>query len=259
MIAFLQNDQEDDDDIPLEYRRISKNQLYASLVNEYLLPPALSKGVNKRYLVNVATHAVFRLNLMEFKRFEITLLPRHWKKQAWVNLSVLFRKVSTLLAERQLPPIGFNENCTPDESWLIKIIRYLDQENMLETFHEQALNAQPANCLTRQVHMAKIEAQHYLFGDNAALRTPKVIAMLKDINDIGRKVRNRRADIQDLDRQRNSVHAKLGEEEAALKTQITNVALLLLNIGGQVDEDSIFIEGDQPRQNRQNLQEIQRL
>ena len=212
MIAFLaNNEQEDDEDIPVEYRKTSKQQLYTSLSNEYLLPPMLSKGVNKRWLVNVATGVVFRLNLMEFKRFEIQLFPRHWKNQAWINLSVLFRKVSSLLAERQLAPFGFNDHCVPDESWLIKVLKFIDQENILETFIEPCPNPARINCPTREVHMDKLGAQTYLFGDQPVLRTPKVVGMLRDINDIGRKVRNRRADLHDLDRQTEHIRVKLDE------------------------------------------------
>jgi hypothetical protein len=261
MLGRLQNHhpENNNDDLPPEFRGITKTSLYNGLVNEVLLPPLESKGVNKRYLVRVATNQIFRLNLLDFKRFEITLLPRHWKKQVYLNLGVLFRKLTLLMGERNLPELGFIEQNIPSEEYLIKVCRYIDQENITEAFLESCPNPTIVNSLSRQIHFAKIEAQQFLFGDNPALRSPKVLNMLQEVNDLARRVKNRRAELGDLDRFRQSLQAKILEDEGSLLGSLSNASLCILTIGGQMEQEAIFIEGDVARQNRHNLNEIQRL
>lgn len=254
MIGLLHNkDDEDNELIPPEFRRITKALLYMSLENEYLLPPKESKGVNKAYLVGVATNTVFRINMMDFRRFEIGLLPRHWRKQLWINLAIIYRKLTVMLRERNHLQMGFQDNCIPDEGWLLKVIRYCDQENIMEVFLESCPNPAIINCYSRPVHVAKIGAQQYLFGDHEALRTNKIISMLRDINDVGRKLKNRRADVEELVRQQQRLQVKIGQDEASLRSLLTNVSMQLMNLGGQVNEDEIFIQGDMPQRNRANL------
>lgn len=245
---------------PAQYRGITKALMYTTLSDQYLLPAVDSKGVNKQYLIQIAEGLCYRLPILDFKRFEIDLVPKHWKKVSYLNLSILVQKLNSLLRERNELELGFPANIVPEETWLIKVTRYLDQENLLEIFVHACPHPIPVDTLTRRVHQAKVIAQNFLFGQNPALRSPKIVAQLEEISDIGRRIYNRRTELLDLQRYIIGLEGKIVEDEALLRSGITKASVQILSVGQRLNaEDDIFIDGEDGQEFRQSLTEISRL
>ena len=100
---------------PPAIRNLTKNQLYLMLSETYLLPSIESKGINRTYLVGVYTDQNYRLNLLEYKRFEAELTPSQQKKTNLVNLAYILRKLNALLVEENRRPLGFPDFIIPEE------------------------------------------------------------------------------------------------------------------------------------------------
>lgn len=188
MYHYLQDDIEDAYIEPPGYRYMTKKQLYNSLADLYLQPEIDSKGVNKRWLIGIAEEEYFRVELQQYRQFELSLQNRHSRKAAFINLSVIYNKFAALLRERNEREVGMQPGVIPQLSFLEKVVRFFDQENLLEMYQFPCPQPAVIPCQTRQIMVAKQAAQRVLFGDRVELRSPKVISMLKDITEAGRRI-----------------------------------------------------------------------
>ena len=245
---------------PVETRKLSKQQLYDTLKDTYLLPGVESKGVNRVYLVQVFTGMVFRLTKQEWKRFDVDLTPRMIKRNNLVNLSYVLRKLNNLMAERGMRPLGFPEFVIPEEKWLTNIVRFIDRKNVLE-FFEEAVNpmAQP-QCLSEQVHQARVNAHQFVFDGNNILENVHVYKAVKSISETYRRTISRRIDIEELRNNIAQSQVRLQEEEGMLKSSIMEAGTTIVSVArGDFDPESMLSEGDIGDTQRQELTQITRL
>jgi hypothetical protein len=249
-------------DEPPAIRNLTKNQLYLLLSETYLLPGIESKGVNRNYLVGVFTDQNYRLNLLEYKRFEAELTPSQQKKTNLVNLAYILRKLNALLVETGRRPLGFPDFIIPEEGWLTKVARYIDRKNVME-FFQAAIDPMglPLN-VSERVHSNRTAAYEYLFEGNALLENQKVYHSVKDISESYRRIISRRIDLEDLEQQLNAMRARLHDEEAVLKSNIFKSATTIVAIAqhDNFNPDDLYMEGDdRALANRVQLQEVCRL
>ena len=57
------------------------------------------------------------------------------------DLGIIVDRTDALVAQLRLPQMGFAKGCYPDESWLMKIVRFIDSNNLLGFFVRAIHNA----------------------------------------------------------------------------------------------------------------------
>ena len=98
-----------------ETKSMNKKKLYNMLSLLYYLPLYHSKGMTREYLLNVNKDKVFRVPIMEFRHFEVDLVPKMTKQVGVVNNAILVRKLNILLKESGRNPLGFEEYDPPEQ------------------------------------------------------------------------------------------------------------------------------------------------
>ena len=149
---------------PEAIRNMYKNQIYAQLSNQYLLPSLNSKGVNRGYVVGVYSGNFFRVAVLEIKRFEAELTPEQTVKAPIMKYNEILHKVTRLLVEFNQPPLGFAEGACPEEAWLMRIARYIDRQNLSGIFTLSIPNAPQIDSLSQRMRIAKENALNFLLG-----------------------------------------------------------------------------------------------
>lgn len=217
---------------PAEIRKLTKTQLYDNLSEEWLLPPKESKGVNRAYLVNVFRENVYRVPIMEFKRFEVELTPLQMKRNNLVNLTYIMRKLNSLLQERNNMPLGFDDFVVPDENWLVKVARWADRANLLEFFQMPVTRA-PNQGLTfsDRAHCARRGAHYYVFRDqNQLLENKKVFAGVKQISEVQRKIVSYQIEIEEMENLIRLTRAKINEQDGILRSSLAATATHIVSL-----------------------------
>ena len=125
------------DNEPAEIRQLTKSQLYKLLAAEWILPNKDSRGVTREYLAGVYQNQLFRVGRLELQQFEARLLFEDLARNSFFNMSVVLERLIALMTQLGLPPLGFNENVNPDETWVCRIARYIDQWNILRIFRRR--------------------------------------------------------------------------------------------------------------------------
>lgn len=113
---------------------LSKKKIYDRLQDQFFLPPRDSRGVTHAYLAQVESHQVFVVGRQEMARFLADLEPGQLKRNPHCCRFEAFFKLRTLLEERGLPGLGFDDDQIPDGSWLYSMLRFVDQENLSGVF-----------------------------------------------------------------------------------------------------------------------------
>jgi len=103
---------------PAETAGLSKNQLYDRVVATYFLPPFLSRGVTRDYLLRVLNNQVFRVTHNAIKHFEVDLEKAQTTKTSSPNNSLIVKKLNRLLEETGQRQLGFDEYEVPESAWL---------------------------------------------------------------------------------------------------------------------------------------------
>jgi len=246
---------------PENIRKLTKNQLYTMLSETYLLPTIDSKGVNRAYLVAVYIGNVYRLPLLEYKRFEAELTPTQQKKTPLINLAYILRKLNALLVESHRRPLGFPPFVIPEETWLTKVARFVDRKNVMEFFQQELEPIGQPMHLSERVHQARRNAHRYVFNNNNLLENNRVFNSLKEISDCYRRIISRQIDIEDIANARQELERKLAEEEALLKSSLVKASTTIVAAAqADFDPDQIYMEGDEVGiQNRAQMSDITRL
>jgi len=136
MIGFgsnLRQDQRQSDEGP-DTKHLEKKELYEMVAKNWFIPPYLSRGVTRVYLLQVHRDQVFRVTHSEIKHFEVDLTPEHQRKVQGVGHALLLRKLNILLQLNRRKPLGFTEHDLPDQSWLHRVARYVDPTSLTEFF-----------------------------------------------------------------------------------------------------------------------------
>lgn len=119
---------------PAQIREWSKSKLYSELSETYLLPSKESRGVTRSYLVRVFTNQVYRVERVAILQFETHLTVHELKKAVFFNVNLLVDRLERLMAQLNLPALGFGDGTAPEEDWFRRILRYVDPTNILQGF-----------------------------------------------------------------------------------------------------------------------------
>jgi hypothetical protein len=244
-------------DEPEAIRNLKKKAIYKMLSDQYLLPEENSKGVHRRYLVGVYRGDYFTINVMEFKRFEVELTPAQLKKTPYLSSGDVFAKISRLLEEMGLPPLGFEVGLFPEDTWLYKVVRFVDRANATGVY----LEAVPARVpplgdepMSNQMMRAKRHAETFLVG--GIINQPVVYNSLKTLWDSHKKVISRRVEIEQLERELAASRGKLAAEQPHVQSSLAKASLVVFTAGTGNQADAIFIEGEVANHARLQMTEI---
>ncbi len=117
MIGFeeeVARDQSRADEGP-DTRNLEKKAIYENLVALYYLPPYVSRGITREYLVKVHKGEVFRVTLSDLRHFEVDLTPAQVKKHGVINNGLLVKKLNILLESKGEDKLGFSHFEPPDQ------------------------------------------------------------------------------------------------------------------------------------------------
>ena len=102
-------------DEDLDTKNLEKKTIYENLIALYSLPPYMSRGINREYLLKVHKGLVFRVTHSELRHFEVDLTPAQFKKYGVINNGLLVKKLNILLESRGQPALGFTHFEPPDQ------------------------------------------------------------------------------------------------------------------------------------------------
>ena len=234
MIGLIRPHDRNDERVnePQEIRDLTKTKLYENLCEQWLLPPKESKGVNRNYLVNVFRNQVYRVPLMDFKRFEVELTPMQMKRNNLVNLTYIMRKLNRLLEEREQRPLGFGEFVVPDENWLVKVARWADRSNLLEFFQMPVTRAPNQGIIySDRVHCARKGAHNFVFRDqHQLLENKKVFEGVKLISEVQRKIVSYQIEIEEMENLIQQIRDKINEQDGILRSSLAATATHLVSL-----------------------------
>lgn len=144
MIGFqtelFPDDRQSDEDATT--RGLEKKDLYEMVAKTYFLPPFASRGVTREYILKVNSDQVFRVTTNELRHFEVDLTSEMQRKVLGLTNAILVRKLNHLLRLRGQNPLGFTEYDVPEQAWLHRVARFIDQTSLTE-FFEAPVVAEP--------------------------------------------------------------------------------------------------------------------
>lgn len=194
-----------------ETRHLEKKELYECLAHINYLVPYNSKGLTREYLVGVFKEKFLRVPLIELKQFEVSLTPKMTRRVGMVNNSLLVRKLQKLLAEKNLPELGFSEVDPPDQTWLYRVLRFLDPTNLTEFFEEpvrQEPNITSASSKISRVHIGRFKASAYFFRIKSAQSNKQLWEDLRVISDTYRNYQSQSVTLELLRRELRQLEQK---------------------------------------------------
>lgn len=222
-----------------ETHGLEKKAVYQKVALQYFLPPILSRGVNREYLLKVLKGEVFRVTHSDIKHFEVDLTDDMTKKFTTVNNGLLVRKLNRLLESRRESPLGMDEHDPPDQvscshqAWLYRVARYIDPTNLTEFFvapvyDEPMLNDNSTNI--SRVYFGRFQASRYFFRLQEAKRHKDLWVCLHKIADQYRQNQGHKLMVETLTQALQEAKVKEKDQDAALKTLVQSTALLYTSL-----------------------------
>ena len=259
MLPVRQAQQQANLDEPAAIRDMKKKVLYKQLSDQWFLPEENSKGVNRRYLVRVYTGAVYRILIMDYKRFDMELTPAQLKKAPFLSSADVYSKIDALLVEGGQRPLGFEVGCFPEDTWLYKVARWVDRINSAGVYLEalQALAGAPILDTHRMI-TAKRNAEQVLITQPGAagrrlMDQPAVYNALKSVWDAHKKHISRQREIEQLRMQYEASQAKEVLDAAQVQSCLVKASLTLYSARTGHETEVIFMEGENANASRLEL------
>lgn len=206
---------------------LQKNELYELVAKDYFLPPSNSRGVSREYLLKVRDGTVFRITNKEWKHFEFTLNKSQFRKGAMICNAMLMRKLNQLLKSRAMPQMGFNEYNIPEQNWLYKVARYIDQTNLLEFFDEVVENEPIPHSKSSgyaKVYYGRLFACEWLFEDQKKKSNKKLWHALRTLSEAYRMLMGTKIHGEVLDHELQETKKRVMEQEANLQDLLGKAA-----------------------------------
>jgi hypothetical protein len=240
----------------IETRSLGKNELYELVSSTYMIPPYCSRGMTREYLLQVKNEQVFRVPTMEYRHFEINLSKSHQKKVGITNNALLVRKLNILLSDKGRQPLGFTEYDVPEQNWLHKVARYIDQTNVLE-FFESAVAPEPP--LTRnssdisKTYFGRLHAGQWLFRLQNARNNKKLWENLKILSETYRSYASYKINLDLLDHELQLTRDKVVTLEGTLTNLVNKAAFeYTSNENPLIKPEVVIMGGDAYTQEMKN-------
>ena len=229
MIGFNQDlkQYKTEGDEALDTKNLQKNELYELVSADYMLPPSISKGITREYLLSVKSGEVFRVGNMDYKQFECNLQKAHQKKVGIVNNALLVKKINILLKKRGKAQLGFTEYSLPEQNWLYKVARYIDRTNLLEFFGaapypEPPLDHNsPSIC---KIYYGRLYASEWLFRLDKAKKNKKLWEAFEALSEKHRTLNSNKINADVLKYELDETKKRVGLLETELHDMIGKVS-----------------------------------
>ena len=242
-----------------------KKALYESLVRLWYLPPYTSKGMTREYLVQVYHGSVFRVPVMEMKRFELELHPRTLKRTAMQNNGLLVRKLNKLLQSRDQPQLGFDEHEPPEQRWLLSVcmVCIYSDTNIGETF-EEAVKTEPPlrqnSSAVSMVHHGRVEACKFLTSQPQVQRSRAMWDSLHTLSDLYRSFVSCGLAVEVLQRQLDEAVAKGTDLQSQLDHQLMRAAITYSSlVNNNISPDALVGAAELSPETKQEVKQNVRL
>ena len=213
-----------------ETKDLSKTKIYNRLDDLYLLPPILSKGVNRAWLVEVWNDRVFRVSLRDWKQFEAGLSNKPYKKNSHTNLLHMVGRLNALLRAKGHHELGFPAFVVPDEKWLDKIARFVDRANLLEYFKD---TIEPIQGITQRtpepelIHFTRNIAYQNLLVRSGLISQPDVFTAVSEISESNQKKATRVLLLQEMNEKQQEATRENEIAESNVRDKVVKAATLI--------------------------------
>lgn len=242
---------------------LSKHALYNIVEDKYVIPAFISKGVTRDYLLKVYKDEVWRIEVNVMKRFEFDLTSSQNKKVGIINNSYVMRKLNILMQEKQMKPLGFDEFELPEQTWLFRVARFIDKENLLELF-ETHITLPPtlsqASPDIMKIYHGRLYASQYFFKKKEAKSNKKLWENLKTISDSYRALCSAKITLEVLEREINDTKDRQVRLAQQLEDQISKTAVSYTTMDNPQLRHEMLIKGQAlPQDLQENLYNNARL
>lgn len=127
---------------PEPFRTMTKTKIYEMIGREFYLPNKECRCITRTYLIRVHQGTVFRISHQALLNFEVNISPEEKAKSMNFNIGMLRDKASALLELLGQREFGFDRNQNPEEGWFCRILRFIDQFNILNAFRVRVRNGE---------------------------------------------------------------------------------------------------------------------
>lgn len=148
---FNDFNEQEDENAPEPFRGLTKKKIYDLLARELVLPSKDSRCITKNYLYRIHNREVFCITKEVLLGFEAALHIDDFIKTSFYNVGYLIQRLDILLEQTGRPRLGFSSMTQPDDKWFCRILRYLDQANILGAFKGRVRNAVIPDCHSGRV------------------------------------------------------------------------------------------------------------
>lgn len=204
---------------------ITKRALYKHLADKYYIPPRDSKGVSRLYLERVDKGACFRVELIQMKRFLAELTPSQTKRSLHSNKAEAYLKLTSILRELNLQPLGFDAQYMPDSEWLFNVLRYVDAINASGIFESELTPNSNVGCDSAVLLKAKKNAEQLEFTDTGFLKNKKNYDAIQNLAELQRRLVSRKAEVKMIMRDLESKNNNIQKDEQEINRELISIAL----------------------------------
>ena len=170
------------DDQPLsdegpDTKDIKKKKFYQIISSKWMIPPITSRGVDRKYLLKVHRNEVYRIDAEQYRIFNFNITSEQVKKTTVMSSALLVKKLDNYLALVSSKPLGFSVSDPPDQTWLYKVVRFVDRFNFIEaykTYIDVPLTYEQENHNIVLLHHSRLLAFKEMFSDNQMKKNKKV-------------------------------------------------------------------------------------
>jgi hypothetical protein len=225
-----------------------KKTLYSQLADLYFLPPRESKGVTKAYLDKVKAGTVFRVETLTLKRFLAELRPSQLKKSVYTCKFEAYSKIDTLLTEREMPRLGYEEAIVPDGTWLYSMARYLDRANVCGLFEVSLQPVGDGNTNTERLYRAQRQAEKMLLTDSGIGKRPELRESLDDLKQTHKRLISRQAELANITIYARALKQQVEKDKESVERGLTTTSLVVFQLGNNLSAEEALQRNGKDKQ-----------
>lgn len=130
------------DNEPEEIRSMSKRELFKFLSILRILPDESARCSSREYLVRVYRRQAYWVSREELLVFESRLQPDELQKSAFFNVGLITDRLDKLIRCKGKTGFHFPEGTSPDDGYLVRVLRFEDPMNILGGFRRPVRHSQ---------------------------------------------------------------------------------------------------------------------
>ena len=219
---------------------ITKKDIYKQLAELYFLPQVNAKGVNRKYLQAVRDGTVYRVNLIDLKRFMSELTPSQLKKSTYTQRYEAYRKLSVLLSETNEKPLGFDHGIIPDGAWLYPVARFIDRCNVCCLFEVSIEDVGESRADSHKVMVAKRSAEKFLLIDSGLMKIETVKKQATVLTESHKRLRSRECELQNLKIYTDSLMTQIEQGRKKIENELMTAVLIVCMEGEKKTVEEVF-------------------